>query len=301
MGTIGAAGIWVGRSDQLFARATREFGGSKGLRLGVPAAVPLPASWNDNDITAAWLGHATVLINFRGMTILTDPALMTRVGANTALGTVGARRLVAPALTVRELPPIDLVVLSHAHMDHMDFATLNRLPGRPTAVTARGTEDLLASTRLLKPRALGWGESARIETPNGEVSVTAFEVRHWGARWRWDKFRGYNGYVLERDGRKIIFGGDTAYTDSFATLRGSQDYEFAIMPIGAYQPWVESHCNPEEAIAMADAAGAGRILPIHFKTFPLGREGTVEPIERFVNALPDDRIGWCDVGETFVA
>jgi L-ascorbate metabolism protein UlaG (beta-lactamase superfamily) len=301
LGTISAAGIWAGCSNQLFARAVREVVADTRRAIGLANATPSPDNWDPNAITAAWLGHATVLINFQGLTILTDPALMTRVGANTAFGTVGAKRLVKPALTARELPPIDLVVLSHAHMDHMDFATLNRLPGRPHAVTARGTDDLLAGTRLQKPRALGWGESTRIETQNGSVSVEAFEVRHWGARWRWDTFRGYNGYVLEREGRRIIFGGDTAYTDSFATLRRRQEYEFAIMPIGAYHPWVESHCNPEEAVSMAEDAGAGRILPIHFRTFPLGREARHEPLDRLEEALPADRIGWRHIGETFVA
>src|SRR5262245_664559 len=83
-----------------------------------PKYTPVPELWNPNSITAAWLGHSTVLLNFHGMTILTDPALHTRVGADTPLGTIGAKRLVAPALRPHDLPPIDLVLLSHAHMDH---------------------------------------------------------------------------------------------------------------------------------------------------------------------------------------
>src|SRR5438874_11420612 len=85
-----------------------------------PHSIPSPHSWDPNAITATWLGHSTVLLNFYGLTILTDPVLCKRVGADTPLGTIGAKRLVAPALKAHELPPIDLVLLSHAHMDHLD-------------------------------------------------------------------------------------------------------------------------------------------------------------------------------------
>jgi L-ascorbate metabolism protein UlaG (beta-lactamase superfamily) len=125
-------------------------------------------------------------------------------------------------------------------------------------------------------------------------------VKHWGARWRWDQHRGYNGYVLEREGRKIIFGGDTAMTSSFAGLRSSCSFDAAIMPIGAYQPWLCSHCSPEQAVRMANDAGAEKFLPIHFKTFPLGREGAIEPMERLTDAIHADRLGWQDIGETVV-
>ena len=233
------------------------------------------------------------------MTILTDPVLGKRVGADTLVGTIGAKRLIAPALKVRQLPAIDLVLLSHAHMDHMDLATLRALPGRPRVVTAHDTTDLLESTHLKEPKALKWGETARVFANHGDATVSAFQVKHWGARWKVDKYRGYNGYVVEREGKKIIFGGDTAWTESFRSLRSKGPYELAIMPIGAYKPWICSHCTPEQAVRMANDAGANHFLPIHIKTFPLGREGVVEPMERLEAAIENDRIGWRDVGQTF--
>jgi L-ascorbate metabolism protein UlaG (beta-lactamase superfamily) len=239
------------------------------------------------------------LLNFYGMTILTDPVLGKRAGANTLVGTVGAKRLIAPALKVRQLPPIDLVLLSHAHMDHMDLATLRALPGTPRAVTAHDTADLLESTHLKQPKSLKWGESARISTDHGDATVSAIEVKHWGARWKLDKYRGYNGYVVEREGKKIIFGGDTAWKESFRSLRSQGPFELALMPIGAYKPWINSHCTPEQAVRMANDAGAKHFLPIHFKTFPFGREGSIEPMERLQAAIENDRIGWRDVGQTF--
>jgi L-ascorbate metabolism protein UlaG (beta-lactamase superfamily) len=225
--------------------------------------------------------------------------LFNRVGADSPLGTVGPKRLVAPPLKPRDLPPIDVVLLSHAHMDHMDIPTLRALPGKPRAVTAHSTADLLIHTKLRGAVALGWGDEMRLNTPHGELEIKAFEVKHWGARWRFDKYRGYNGYVIAREGKKIIFGGDTALTSSFRSLRKDGPYEFAIMPIGAYKPWIHSHCSPEQAVRMTDDAGAGALLPIHFKTFPLGHEGPIEPMLRLEAALEPERLGWRDVGQTF--
>ena len=135
------------------------------------------------------------------------------------MGTIGPKRYIAPALKPSQLPAIDLVLLSHAHMDHMDMATLRALPANSHTIAAHDTTDLLVETRLKKPKSLKWGQSARVSTRHGDVEVTAFEVKHWGARWKVDKYRGYNGYVLEREGKKLIFGGDTAFTKSFENLK----------------------------------------------------------------------------------
>jgi L-ascorbate metabolism protein UlaG (beta-lactamase superfamily) len=299
LGSFGAVGVWIGSSNQLAARAVRGFVAETGRTIVKSKYTPTPEAWNPNTVTAAWLGHSTVLLNFYGMTILTDPVLGKRVGADTLVGTIGAKRLIAPALKVRQLPPIDLVLLSHAHMDHLDLATLRALPGKPRVVTAHDTTDLLQGTHLKEPKSLKWGESARVSTEHGDAAISAFEVKHWGARWKVDKYRGYNGYVIEREGKKLIFGGDTAWTESFRSLRNKGPYELAIMPIGAYQPWVCSHCTPEQAVRMANDAGANHFLPIHTKTFPLGREGVIEPMERLQAAIEGDRIGWRDVGQTF--
>lgn len=296
--SLSAAGLWAAYGQAGGLQAIEAV--SEETPSVDPAAIPCPTAWTDNGITAAWLGHSTVLLNFYGVTILTDPVLFRRIGANTALGTVGPKRLVGAPLKPAQLPDIDLVVISHAHMDHLDPASLRALPGRPRAVTATATTDLLQGTRIRQAQALSWGESCRVHTAHGEVLVRAFEVRHWGARWRFDRYRGYNGYVLEREGKRVLFGGDTAMCNTFADLRKYGPYELAIMPIGAYEPWVQSHCNPEEAVAMANQAGAeGYFLPVHHMTFPLGREGQFAPIERLQAHLDKARLGWTDVGQTF--
>lgn len=264
-----------------------------------PNFKPTPALWDPNAITASWLGHSTVLVNFYGVNIITDPLLGSHAGADTPVGTIGPKRLVAPALTAGQLPKVDLVLLSHAHMDHLNSATLRSFPKTTRAVTAHATADLLTDTKLRSPVELKWGDKVRINTSHGEVEVEAFEVRHWGARWRHDSYRGYNGYILSREGKKIIFGGDTAWSESFRSLRSKGPFELAIMPIGAYQPWIQSHCTPEQAVQMANDAGANYFLPVHFKTFTFGHEGVTEPMERLQAAIEPERIGWQDIGQTF--
>ncbi len=149
---------------------------------------------------------------------------------------------------------------------------------------------------------LRWGEQKSIETPAGATDIVAFPVKHWGARMQHDDYRGYNGYLIERNGRRIIFGGDTALTDSFAELRRFGPIDLAIMSIGCYNPWIRTHCNPEQAIQMATDAGAKFIMPVHHQTFRLSFEPFREPIERFEAALRDqpERIALREIGETFV-
>jgi L-ascorbate metabolism protein UlaG (beta-lactamase superfamily) len=266
-------------------------------------AKPTPGKWRDNQVTAAWLGHATVLINFFGVKIITDPALFSRIGIRIPfLFTIGPKRLTTPALTFDQLPKIDIVLLSHAHFDHLDQRTLWRFDRLTIAITALRTRDLLSWTRFGEITELRWGERKSISTPAGKVDIVAFQVKHWGARMQRDDHRGYNGYLLERENHRIIFAGDTALTDSFRDLRRVGPIDLAIMSIGAYNPWIRSHCNPEQTVQMADDAGAKFIMPVHHQTFRLSFEPFREPIERFEAALGDqpERIALREIGETFV-
>jgi L-ascorbate metabolism protein UlaG (beta-lactamase superfamily) len=265
-------------------------------------AKPEPSKWNDAHVTVAWLGHATVLINFFGIKILTDPVLFSRIGIRLPGFTIGPKRLTAPALEFRELPRIDLVLLSHAHFDHFDLRTLNCFDENASVITASNTRDLLRWTRLRDITELRWDERKTLKTAAGEIDIIALRVKHWGARKQRDNYRGYNGYLLERNGRRILFAGDTALTNRFAALREHGPIDLAIMSIGAYNPWIRSHCTPEQAIEMADDAGAQFIMPVHHQTFRLSFEPLREPIERFENALrtQPERIALREIGENFV-
>jgi len=247
---------------------------------------------------AAWLGHTTVLLSLDGFTVLTDPVFSTRIGLNFGPLTVGIKRLVDIAAPVDDLPAIDLVLLSHAHMDHFDLPSLRRLESSRThVVTADRTSDLLRIKRYAQVQELRWRQSVQI----GPAKVTAFEVAHWGARMRSDVFRGYNGYLLEVGRHRVLFGGDTAYTDSFRQFKSSRGLDLAIMPVGAYDPWIRVHCNPEQAWRMANDAGAEFVLPVHHQTFPLSREPRLEPVERLIAAAgaTPERVCLQEIGEEF--
>jgi L-ascorbate metabolism protein UlaG (beta-lactamase superfamily) len=265
-------------------------------------AKPEPLKWNDAELTAAWIGHATVLINFFGINILTDPVLFPRIGIRLPGFTIGPKRLTAPALQFHELPRIDLILLSHAHFDHFDLRTLHCFGKDSSVITAPKTADLLRWTRLRDVTELRWGEEKSLNTSAGALTISAFQVKHWGARTQRDTHRGYNGYLIERNGRRVLFAGDTALTDTFAELRKYGPIDLAIMSIAAYNPWIRNHCTPEEAIEMANAAGAQFIMPVHHQTFRLSFEPLREPIERFQAALSNspERIALREVGETFV-
>ena len=259
---------------------------------------PQPKSWPDRGLHAAWLGHSSVLLKLDGFTILTDPVFSIRIGLSLGPLTVGIKRLVQAAAPIEELPAVDLVLLSHAHMDHFDLPSLRQLESRRTrVVTAHRTSDLLRPRRYARVDELRWNETIQIE----DVQVRAFEVAHWGARMRSDVFRGYNGYVVEAGHYRVVFGGDTAYTDSFKQVRSSRKTDLAIMPVGAYDPWIRVHCNPEEAWRMANFAGAEFVLPVHHQTFQLGREPRFEPIERIVRAAgaTPERVCIQEIGEEF--
>ena len=259
---------------------------------------PNPREWPDQGLHAAWIGHTTVLLKIDGVTVLTDPVFSRRIGINVGIGTIGMRRLVAPAMAIRDLPKIDLILLSHAHFDHFDTPSLRRLQhGGTHVITASRTADLLCRRRYASIRELGWGGTARV----GSLHLRAFQVQHWGARMRRDVWRGYNGYTIDAGRYRVLFGGDTAYTSAFSTLKTSRPYDLAIMPVGAYNPWIRNHCTPEQAWHMAEQAGSEFFLPVHHQTFALSREPYLEPIERTTAAAGNhpDRVALQQIGQEF--
>ncbi len=121
------------------------------------SAKPEPSQWSDARFTLAWIGHSTVLINFFGVTILTDPVLFPRIGIRLPGFTIGPKRLTAPALEFHQLPQIDVIVLSHAHFDHLDLRTLRCFDESTRVITARATRDLLKRTHFSSITELEWG------------------------------------------------------------------------------------------------------------------------------------------------
>lgn len=249
---------------------------------------PQPHTWSDDRLTVAWLGHATVLLNLYGSWLLADPALEQRIGIGRGLAKLGPRRLVDPALRPRELPRLDTILLSHAHMDHTDLGTLRHLRRDVPVIVQSGNGDLVR--RFRRVHELAWGESVEL----GGVTFESTEARHWGARMITDKHRGYGGYLIQKGGKTVLFAGDTAYTDALTHLGRRQRIDLAILPIGAYDPWIHNHASPEEAWTMFRRLGAEYVLPVHHSTFRLSREPVTEPLERFLAAAGAER--WRVVG-----
>ena len=264
--------------------------------MGTPHR-PKVETWGDKGFHAAWIGHSTVLLKIDGFTILTDPVFSVRAGIHLAgLASIGVKRLIEPALELVKLPHIDLILLSHAHMDHFDLPSLRFLESKArTVVTAKHTSDLLRIPNWKHVYELEWGQHLRI----GPLQIKAIEVNHWGARVRTDTFRGYNGYIIELGEHRVLFAGDTADTHAFSKVAGPKGVTVALMPIGAYDPWVRFHCTPEQAWRMAMDARAEFVLPIHHQTFQLSREPLHEPIERLQAAAgpAKDRVVLTGIGQ----
>lgn len=271
---------------------------------------PDPGKWLNDDITLAWIGHSTVLINFYGKWILTDPWLFERVGIYFLGTTMGQSRITPPALKFEEMPKPDLILLSHAHMDHMDYLTLkhfaDKYPNQIDVVTAYLTKDVIDDLEWKSIKALDWNDEYKIEG----MRIKALEVKHFGNRLPWEKDRShgymkdgrsYNAYIIEGNEKKILFGGDTAFTKLFENHK-NENVNIAIMPIGAYNPWVRNHCNPEEALQMATMVNAKYFIPIHCKTLKQGMEPFNEPVERLRKAVPASSItlGLDSIGQTFI-
>lgn len=251
-----------------------------------PAHQPSLSEWERHELAAAWLGHATVLLRVGGVTVLTDPAFSSRVGPGLGPITLGPRRLLAPAVKLSDLPRIDVILLSHAHFDHLDRPTLARLPRHSTIVTSEHNTDLVRDLGFARVHELRWGESLQIN----RLTVRAQRVAHWGARTVYDRQRGYTGFVLDAaadahqpnlSARRVLYGADSAFQRYFQSV-GPVD--LAVIGIGAYNPWIESHANPEQAWQMCLDAQAKRVLAMHHSTFELSREPTDEPLQRFLAA-----------------
>lgn len=260
---------------------------------------PDPARWRADRVTLAWLGHATLLIRLFDRFVLVDPVLFRKIGLGVGPFVVGPTRLVEPALTARELPPIDLLLLTHAHLDHTDRRSLRQLERAVPVVVQANNRDLVR--RFRDVRELAWGEATTVHG----IRVESVSGTHWGARMVVDRRRGYGGYLLsaERDGRTahVLLGGDTALTDRLRPIGARVPIDVAVLGIGAYDPWIANHASPEQAWTMFEELGARHLVPVHHSTFVLSREPLHEPMQRLHAAAGAEhgRIVIREIGQTW--
>jgi len=233
-------------------------------------------------LAVSWLGHGSVVVGLDDTIVAVDPVLSDRIGPRVGKRTVGLRRLAPPPLGPDSLKGVDLVLITHAHFDHLDRPTLVELADQRTTVIVPKRCKRLIPKGFCRVIELGAGESYR----QGEATVWAVQPRHWGARTWLDRRRGACSYCIERAGRRVLFAGDTADTNTFDGMSG---LDLAVFGIGAYDPWEHMHATPEQAWRMFQASGARYLLPVHHSTFPLSDEPIDEPMKRLLMAAGEER------------
>jgi L-ascorbate metabolism protein UlaG (beta-lactamase superfamily) len=254
--------------------------------LPVPPAPPPPERVAGGGLRVTFVNHSTVLVQVDGLNLLTDPVWSDRVGPASWLG---VKRLRAPGLRLEDLPPIDAILVSHNHYDHLDVPTLRALSGRFGApvITGLGNSELLRRKGIPGGVDLDWWQSTPI-APG--VTVTAVPAAHFSGRGLFDRDRTlWCGFVVEGPSGRVYFAGDTGRGPHFAEVRRRfGPVRLALLPIGAYRPrWFMSpvHVDPAEAVEAARVLEAGTSVGIHFGTFPQADDGIEEPVRDLEAAL----------------
>jgi L-ascorbate metabolism protein UlaG (beta-lactamase superfamily) len=262
-----------------------------------PPVRPSPRTWSAANLTIAYVGHASILVDFGGTRILTDPTFFDRIGLAIGPVTIGPKRVVRAALTPEDLPPLDAVVVTHAHLDSLDLPSLARVRQVPLLVLPERTADLVAGLSFPRVVELAWGRTVTA----GDVTIEAVEVNHWGRRWPWERWRGYNGYLFTRGDVRVLFASDTAYTPAIGTLGRQRGITVAVLGNGAYDPWIANHASPEQVWRMFSESGARWLIPVHWDTFRLGKEPLGEAMARLLAAAgPDaDHVVIRRIGDTW--
>ncbi|MBU1566300.1 MAG: MBL fold metallo-hydrolase [Proteobacteria bacterium] len=241
-----------------------------------------PKRVEGNQLRVSWIGHATVLIQTQGLNILTDPVWAERASP---VAWAGPRRVHPPGIAFKDLPPIDVVLVSHNHYDHLDLSTLARLwqHSRPRIIVPLGNEELLAG---LDPpvvaEAYDWGEKVAM---SDELAVHLDPMHHWSARGIFDRNKAlWAAFTITTPGGNIYFVGDSGYGngDYFRAAKDKyKQFRLAILPIGDYDPrWFMAygHMAPEECLQAFEDLGRPVVLPIHYGTFPLADTGYNQPL-----------------------
>lgn len=221
-----------------------------------------------------WLGHAGFLLQMGGRNILIDPVWALWLGP--------LKRVSHPSLAAMDLPYIDLVLITHAHMDHLHLPSLRSIASGQPIIVPQGVGNLVKSCAFSRVIEMDYWQTQRV----ADLDITFAPMKHWGARFIHDTYRKFGGYLVS-DGRKTVFHcGDSSLFDGFRQVAVRSSVDIALMPIGAYQPpsGRPVHMNPEEALEAFDMLAARTMVPMHYGTFPISGEPIHEPEERLRRA-----------------
>jgi len=226
-----------------------------------------------HDLAVLWLGHGSVVAQLDEITISVDPVLSQRIGMRIKNRTIGIPRLTPAPVSPESLIGTNILLITHAHFDHLDKPTLEAMRSDSTAVVVPHRCAKLIPSGFERVVELAPGSTIELKG----LTISAIEPKHWGARSLFDRRRGVNSYLVESDNQRVLFTGDTAETSAYDHLEA---IDLAIFGIGAYDPWDHMHATPEQAWRMSQAIGARYMLPIHHSTFELSDEPIDEPMRR---------------------
>ncbi|MDC3351418.1 MBL fold metallo-hydrolase [Gammaproteobacteria bacterium] len=245
--------------------------------------IELSSDWqklnlSEDDNYAIWIGHSTFLIKKNGVTILTDPIFSKRASP---FKNIGPKRLIPPAIPLEAIPHIDIITVSHNHYDHLDIHSLKEISKKhPEAIflVPAGDEKLLKRKKIKNVYNFDWWESIE----HKDFLITFTPVQHWSKRSLFDRNKSlWGGWFFKHKDYSLYHAGDTGYSKDFIDTKiklGSPKYAF--IPIGAYDPeWfmAESHVNPEDAVQIMLDLEAEKAFGMHWATFVLTDEDTIEP------------------------
>jgi len=231
------------------------------------------------EIEVIWIGHASFLIRTEFHNILIDPVWAKWVGP--------LKRSSEPGMRIDQLPPIDLILISHAHFDHLCLRSLKKIcSGRETIIVPDKVSRVVRNVPSKQVFEMKDWETLDFES----LEITFTPCHHWGARYLHDTHRGFGGFLIKNSGHHLYHAGDSAYFDGFAEIGQKHDIHTALLPIGSYNApsGREVHMNPEEALAAFQDLGAHTMIPMHFGTFPSGIESVHEPLHRLRQAVNAD-------------
>lgn len=268
--------------------------GNRRVPLGPLPSTDPRAAWQrkpQTGLRATWLGHSTVLIEIDGLRVLTDPVWGLRASPSRV---AGPKRFQPVPVALSELPPIDLVVVSHDHYDHLDYPTIRALAKSDVPfVTSLGVGAHLEAWGVAHERIteLDWWQSHRIVSRDrkSELTVTAAPSQHFSGRGLRDRNATlWSSMVLRGKRHGVFFSGDTGLTSEYATIRERLGpFDLVMLEVGAFHPsWGHIHLGPANALKALDLLGGGAFLPVHWGTFSLALHAWDEPAETLL-ALGD--------------
>ena len=274
----------------------------------IPKKIQQPGQ-SDDKISVTFINHSTLLIQVDGINILTDPIFTQRTSS---LSWIGPKRVRNPGVNLADLPPIDIIIVSHNHYDHLDIESLQLLQaqhpkGRPPLIlSGLGNELLFKDSQLTNCKDLDWEQSVQFKN----IEFVFTETRHRSGRGITDQNRTlWGGFIIKTRLGNIYFAGDTGYGPHFKkACKTHDDFILSLLPIGAYEPrWFmkAAHLNPKDAVTAHMDLNSQKSMGIHFGTFQLTYESIDQPIIDLKKALKDKHIPEADFivpefGKTYV-